>query len=123
VETHIKIKDPGSFTIPISINGVFLGDVLCDLGANINQMSMETFKKIKGLRMIPAEKLVGVVDGTSHEPEGVLFNVQVEVENFTFLADIVVMDMDECSVTLGRPFLATSKARINSEYKEIVLRS
>jgi hypothetical protein len=36
VETHIKIKDPGSFNIPISINGVFLGDALCDLGVSIN---------------------------------------------------------------------------------------
>jgi len=29
--THIKIKDPGSFNVPISINGVFLGDTLCDV--------------------------------------------------------------------------------------------
>jgi len=66
VETHIKIKDPRSFNIPISINGVFLGDALCDLGASIDMMSMETFKKIKGLRMMPAEKLLGVVDRTLH---------------------------------------------------------
>nr|ABN09128.1 hypothetical protein MtrDRAFT_AC174467g15v1 [Medicago truncatula] len=33
------------------------------------------------------------------------------------------MDMAECPVTLGKPFLATSIARINLEYKEIVLRS
>jgi len=63
-----KIKDPRSFTIPISINGVFLGDTLCDLRAIINLMSMETFKKIKGLRIISAEKLVGVADGILHEP-------------------------------------------------------
>jgi hypothetical protein len=69
VDDLIKIKDPGSLNIPISINGVFLGDALCDLEANINLMSLETLKKIKGLRMIPAEKLVGVVDGTLHEPE------------------------------------------------------
>ncbi|AES78144.1 hypothetical protein MTR_7g025100 [Medicago truncatula] len=105
VETKIKIMDTRSFNIPISINDVFLGDTLCDLGVNINLMSMETFKNIKGLMIIPAEKLVGVV------------------ENFKFLADIVVMDMAECPVTLGKPFLATSIARINLEYKEIVLRS
>jgi len=32
------------------------------------------------------------------------------------------MDMHECPVTLGRAFLPTSMARINLEYKEIVLR-
>jgi len=54
---------------------VFLGDALCDLGAIINLMSLATFKKIKGLEMVPAEKLVKVVDGTQQEPEGVGFNV------------------------------------------------
>jgi len=76
VETHIKIKDPGSFNISISINGVFLGDVVCDLGAIINLMSIETFNKIKGIRMPPVEKPVGLIDGTLHELERALFNVQ-----------------------------------------------
>ena len=49
--------------------------------------------------------------------------MQVEVENFKFLVDIVVMDMTKCPVTLSRSFLATSKAWINLEYNEIVLRS
>jgi len=110
VETHIKIKDLGSFNIPISINGVFLGEVLCDLGAIIILMSIEIFKKIRGLRMVPSEKLVGVVDGTMYEPKRVLYNVKVEVDNFKLLADIVVMDMVECPVSLARPFLATAKA-------------
>jgi len=47
VEEHIKIKDHGSLNIPISINGVFLRDTLCDLGASINLMSLATFNKIK----------------------------------------------------------------------------
>jgi hypothetical protein len=49
--------------------------------------------------------------------------MQVELENFKFVGDIVVMDMAECPVTLGRPFLATPKVLINLEYKEMVLRS
>jgi len=64
VERRIKVKDPRSFNIPISINGVFLGDALCDLGPSINLMSLATFNEIKGLRMIEAGKLVGVADRT-----------------------------------------------------------
>jgi len=123
VDTHIKIKDPGSFNIPISINGVFLGDALCDLGGKIKLMSLATFRKIKGLNMVPTEKLVRVVDGTEQEPEGVAFNMQVTVEDFKFLADIVLTDIPDCPITLGRPFLATTDARLNLEYKEIMLRS
>jgi hypothetical protein len=69
------------------------------------------------------KNLWGVADGTKQKSEGVLIDVQVEVGNFKFLADIVVLDMPECPVTLGRLFLATEKDRINLEYKEIVLES
>jgi len=51
--------------------------------------------------MIPSEKLVGVADVNMTEPKGVLLNPQIEVENFKFLADIVVMDMFECLVSVG----------------------
>jgi len=52
--------------------------------------------------MIPAEKLVRVVDRSKQEPEGVVFNVQVGVEDFKFLADIIVMDKTDCPVILGK---------------------
>jgi len=51
-DTNIKIKDPGSFNDLISINGVFLGNALCDLGAKINLMSLATFRKMKRLNMV-----------------------------------------------------------------------
>ena len=35
-----KMKDPGSFTIPCSIEGVNIGKALCDLGASINLMPL-----------------------------------------------------------------------------------
>jgi len=67
VESYIKIKDPGTFNVPISINGVFLGDALCELAASIDLMSMEIFKIIKGMKMVPAQKLLGVAGGTLHQ--------------------------------------------------------
>jgi len=122
-ETPKKLEDPRCFNIPVSINGVYLGDALCDLGASINLMSLGTFKKIRGPKMKPTKAMICVADETMTEAEGVQENVQVQVEKFTFLAYIVVMDMEKCPLTLGRSFLATSKARINVEQREIVLRS
>lgn len=121
--SNIKIKDPGSFNVPISINGVFLGSTLCALGDKINLMSLATFRKIERLMMIPTDKLVRVADGTKEEPEGVMLDVKVVVEDYEFLANIVVMDIPECPFTLGRPFLATAQARIKLEYKEIMLKA
>ena len=51
-----------------------------------------------------------VVDGAMTKLEGVMKNVQVDVEKIKFLTDIVAMDMEECLVTLGRSFLTTSRA-------------
>ncbi|XP_062114589.1 uncharacterized protein LOC133825695 [Humulus lupulus] len=42
----LKLKDPGSFTIPCSIGGRDVGRALCDLGASINLMPMSIFKKL-----------------------------------------------------------------------------
>ena len=36
----VKMKDPGSFTIPCSIGKYEFKKVLCDLGANINLMPL-----------------------------------------------------------------------------------
>jgi hypothetical protein len=102
---------------------VFSGSALCDLGAKINLMSLATFRKIEGLMMMPAEKLVRVADEAEEEPGGVVLNVKVVVEDYEFLADIVVMNIPDCPVTLGIPFLATAQAQINLEYKEIMLKT
>jgi hypothetical protein len=54
--------------------------------------------------MTLSEKLVGVADGTMTELEWVMRNVQIEVQNFEFFADIVVMDMANYTMALGRSF-------------------
>ncbi|XP_033511992.2 uncharacterized protein [Nicotiana tomentosiformis] len=41
-----KLKDPGSFTIQISIGNHTFGRALCDLGASINLMPLSVFRKL-----------------------------------------------------------------------------
>ncbi|XP_019265492.1 PREDICTED: uncharacterized protein LOC109243055 [Nicotiana attenuata] len=41
-----KLKDPGSFTIQISIGKHAVGRSLCDLGASINLMSLSVFRQL-----------------------------------------------------------------------------
>ncbi|XP_024974800.1 uncharacterized protein LOC112512904 [Cynara cardunculus var. scolymus] len=42
----LKLKDPGSFTIPCSIGGKEIGKALCDLGASINLMHLSVFNTL-----------------------------------------------------------------------------
>ena len=49
----------------------------------------------------------------------------IEVGNFTFLVDFVVLDMEEdekVPLILRRPFLATSRTLIDVESRELTLR-
>ncbi|XP_025679160.1 uncharacterized protein [Arachis hypogaea] len=87
-----KLKDPGSFQIPCSIGDITIERALCDLGAG-------------GRNLVE--------------------NLLVKVGEFIFAADFVVVDIEEdvnASIILERPFLATSRAIIDVQKGELVLR-
>ncbi|KAA3476886.1 Retrovirus-related Pol polyprotein from transposon opus [Gossypium australe] len=42
-----KLKDPNSFTIPIEIEGVNFGKVLCYLGESIKLMPLSIYRRIE----------------------------------------------------------------------------
>jgi len=37
-----KAEDPSNFNIPVSINGVYISEALCDLGSNVNIKGQKT---------------------------------------------------------------------------------
>ncbi|XP_075085150.1 uncharacterized protein LOC142168370 [Nicotiana tabacum] len=83
-----KLKDPGSFTIHISIGKHDVGQSLCDLGASINLMPLS----------------------------GVIEDVLVQVGSFIFPADFIILDYkpyQEVPFILGHPFLAMGRAIID----------
>ncbi|XP_073133836.1 uncharacterized protein [Henckelia pumila] len=66
-----------------------------------------------------------LADRSVKYPRGVVENVLVKVDKQIFPVDFVVLDMDEdyeVHMILGRPFLATSRALIDVEKGELVLR-
>ncbi|KAK9666894.1 hypothetical protein RND81_14G219000 [Saponaria officinalis] len=42
-----KLEDPGSFSIPCSIQGIKINKALCDLGASVSLMPLPFFKRLK----------------------------------------------------------------------------
>nr|CAN62406.1 hypothetical protein VITISV_033275 [Vitis vinifera] len=87
-----KYKDPGCPTILVMIGGTVVEKALLDLGAN---------RSVK-------------------IPRGIIEDVLVQVDNFYYPVDFVVLDMNPIvketnyvPIILGRPFLATSNAIIN----------
>ncbi|XP_016485193.1 uncharacterized protein LOC107805636 [Nicotiana tabacum] len=110
-----KLKDPGSFTIPVRIGEFDVGRVLCDLGANINLMSLSVFKQL-GLGVPrPTTVMLQLDDKSYVYPEGVIEDVLLQIGKFIFPADFIILDYiaDELvPIILGRPLLATGDAII-----------
>ena len=107
-----KLKDLGSFTIPCTIGSLNVTRALCDLGASINLMPLSVYRKLNIREVQPTTITLQLADRSLAYPRGIVEDVLVKVDKFIFLADFVVLDMEEDSeipIILGRPFLATGR--------------
>ncbi|XP_059316144.1 uncharacterized protein LOC132066981 [Lycium ferocissimum] len=117
-----KKGDPGAFTIPCSIEHHDFSRALCDNGASINFMPLVIYKQ-SGLGMPrPTTMRLQMVDRSIKRPVGLVDDVIVRVGDFILSADFVILDCvidRDIPIILGRPFLATGRALMDSEKNEI----
>ncbi|XP_070022574.1 uncharacterized protein [Nicotiana sylvestris] len=120
-----KLSDPGSFTIPCTIGNFAFEKALCDLGASINLMPLVIYKSLGIGRARPTSMLLQLADRTVKRPFGILDDVLIQVGKFVFPADFVILDCkvdEKIPIILGRPFLATGRALIDCETRELKMR-
>ncbi|XP_073119897.1 uncharacterized protein [Henckelia pumila] len=120
-----KLQDPGSFSIPCAIGSMPFDKTLCDLGASINLMSYSLAKKLGIGITEPTTMSLKLADRSIKHPKGIVENVLLKVDEFIFPVDFVVLDIDddrETPLILRRPFLATSRALIDVQKGELILR-
>ncbi|PWA85724.1 hypothetical protein CTI12_AA120600 [Artemisia annua] len=115
-EMPSKEKDPGSFTIPCTINGTTFDKALGDLGASISLMPYSLYRKLELDKLTPTRMCIELANKSTQYPKGVAENVLVKIDKFIFPVDFVIIDMKEdidIPILLGRPFLATAHAMID----------
>ncbi|XP_052734103.1 uncharacterized protein LOC128196651 [Vigna angularis] len=120
-----KSKDPGSFTIPVTIGTLAVGKALLDLGASINLMPLSMLRRIGDLEVRPTRMTLQLVDRSLKYPYGVAEDVLVKVDKFMFPVDFVVMDIEEdveVPLILGRPFMKTAKVIIDVDDGKLKVR-
>ncbi|XP_017970434.1 PREDICTED: uncharacterized protein LOC108660685 [Theobroma cacao] len=120
-----KLKDTSNFTIPYIIGDLFFAKVLSDIGANINLMPLSICSKLGLAEIKPTIITLQLADRTLTYPRGIVEDMLVKVDKFIFLADFVVLDMEEdkeVPIILGRPFLCVARALIDVEKGELTLR-
>ncbi|XP_061371302.1 uncharacterized protein LOC133313906 [Gastrolobium bilobum] len=90
-----KLKDPGSFSIPIAIGNIEVGKALCDLGASINLMPLSMCKALVIRELKPTTISLQLADRSIRRSDGVIEDVLVKIDKFIFPADFVILNMEE----------------------------
>lgn len=75
-----KRKDPGSFSIPITIGEVDFGRALCDLGASVSLMPLAVCTKLGLDEVTPTSISLQLADRSIKHPLGILENVLVKIK-------------------------------------------
>ncbi|XP_038887957.1 uncharacterized protein LOC120077920 [Benincasa hispida] len=119
-----KMRDPGSFTIPCSIGGIYIGHALCDLGASINLMPSSIFKQLEIGELTLTTVTLQLVDRSLVHLKRKLEDVLVKVDKFILPADFIILDYEadkDVPTILGWSFLSTIRARIDVHKGEIAM--
>lgn len=125
--THMPMKklDSDSFIVPVHLANVLPKFALIDTSASVNIMPYSLFQKMNiGEESSTRTQLV-MADQSRVRLRGKKDDIVIGVGKFTFLADFVLLDIDEnqdIPLILGRPFLATSKAEIDFERGRLTLK-
>jgi len=103
-----------------------MGNALLKLGASINLIILEMLKKIGDLEVQSTKMQLRLVDKSIKYPFGVVEDVMVKVDKFTFPVDLFIMDMkedEEIPLILDRPFKKTARIIIDLDKGECQVRS
>ncbi|RVW33161.1 hypothetical protein CK203_094850 [Vitis vinifera] len=96
------------------------GESFVRLGASVNLLPYSVYKQLGLGELKPTTITLSLADRSVKIPRGVIEDVLVQVDNFYYPVDFIVLDTDPTvkeanlvPIILGRPFLATSNAIIN----------
>ena len=86
-----KYDDPGNPTVTVQIGNTQIPNVLVDLGATINVMTIETVRKLGLTNLRPTPTILELADRSTIKPEGILDDLIVSVDSWEYLVDFLVL--------------------------------
>ncbi|CAM8959528.1 unnamed protein product [Rhodiola kirilowii] len=112
-------KDPGAFTVTCGIGKTQIHHCLIDLGAAINVMPYSLYCSLGLGPLKPPRLSIELGDKSCVRPAGLLEDLTLRVGDLAVPADFYVLQMEKSrkgeppGLILGRPFLYTTKTRID----------
>ena len=93
-KSPVKYKDPGCSTISVMIGETCVEKALLDLGASVNLLPYSVYKQL-GLGELKTTSItLSLADRSVKIPRGMIEDVLVQVDNFYYPLDFVVLDTD-----------------------------
>jgi hypothetical protein len=93
---------------------------LLDLGVSVNLFPYSVYLQLGLGELKPTTVMLQLADRSMKRPQGIIEDVLIKVDKFYFPVDFIVIDtepvhdvVNQITVILGRPFLATANALIN----------
>ncbi|XP_059290707.1 uncharacterized protein LOC132044239 [Lycium ferocissimum] len=120
-----KKEDPEAFTILCSVGHLDFARALCDNEASINLMPLTVYKQSGFGMPRPTTMRLHMANRSIKRPVGVVDDVLSWVGEFLLQADFVIFDCavdQDIPIILGRPFLSTGRALMDSETNKIKFR-
>ncbi|XP_058002322.1 uncharacterized protein LOC131179484 [Hevea brasiliensis] len=121
----LKLKDPGSFSVPYLIGNMNINKALYDLGASVSLMPLSIYQKLNVGELKPTTISLQLVDRSIKYPVGILENIPIKVRKFFILVDFVILEIEEdvqFLILLERLFLATAGAIIDIKNGHLTLK-
>ncbi|GJS01405.1 reverse transcriptase domain-containing protein [Tanacetum coccineum] len=94
-------------------------------GASVSVMPLSTYLNLGLGELAHTKLIVELADETVKYLKGIAKNVPIGIDKFTFPIDFIILDMPEdikVPLILGRPFLSTTRAKIDVYKRKITLR-
>ncbi|XP_026459066.1 uncharacterized protein LOC113359689 [Papaver somniferum] len=116
----VKLKDHGCSTVTCVTGKQTIDNALLDLGASVNLLPFSVYEQIGLGEMKPTRITLQLADRSVKIPRGIIEDVLVQVENFIYPVEFVILGTQPVSsqdinipIILGHPFLATANAIIH----------
>ena len=120
VENNVrKLKDPGAPYITCTIGTTIHDRCLLDLGSSVNILPYHIYTKMGLGQIKPTTVTLQLADRSIKIPRGQVDDVIIQVNDFYYPVDFIVLDIprSSCSlipqIILGRPFLAICNTQIS----------
>ncbi|GJW12762.1 reverse transcriptase domain-containing protein [Tanacetum coccineum] len=107
-----ETRRSGKISYPMCFTRTQKDWLLADSGASINLLPYSIYKKLELEALTPTRMTLELANRSISHPLGIAEDVVVRVDDFTFLADFVVVNFEpdpRVPIILGRPFLRTAK--------------